>query len=104
MRRNIQVEIMRLLMEIDHDPYLTEIAKKLGVPSSHVYYHVKQLVEKGILLKREEEGMIVYQPQPFFGPKNLAIVEMALKGMATKTGNSEKVLSNCLKLYWELLK
>lgn len=105
MKRNLQVEIMRLLMITEtEEMYLMEIANKLHAQSSHIYYHVNQMVRKGILVREEEGGRVYYRPQPFFGPKNLAAVDLLLKGMATKTGNSLEVLANCLRLFFNLKK
>lgn len=82
--------------------YLHQMAKDLNILPSLIYYHLKQLVAKGVLIKKEEKETVYYQPQKFFGPKNLALVELALKGMATKTQNNMETLSHCFKLYFKL--
>ena len=48
------------------DVSIGQIAKKLGRPSSHIFYHIKKMSERGVVTREEIEGKVFYSPQPIF--------------------------------------
>lgn len=63
---DIKLEIMRILLNQDEDISIRGIARRLDLPSSHIFYHLKKMVEMGILTKDRIEDKIFYVPQKIF--------------------------------------
>ena len=63
---DIKLEIMRILLTQDEDISVRGIARRLDLPSSHIFYHLKKMVEMGILKKNQIEDKIFYTPQKIF--------------------------------------
>ena len=63
---DLKLEIMRILLNQDEDISVRGIARRLDLPSSHIFYHLKKMVEMGILKKNKVEDKIFYTPQKIF--------------------------------------
>ena len=63
---DIKLEIMRILLNQDEDISVRGIARRLDLSSGHIFYHLKKMVEMGILKKNKEENRIYYKPQKIF--------------------------------------
>lgn len=63
---DIKLEIMRILLNQDEDISIRGIARRLDLPSSHIFYHLKKMVEMGILTKNRVEDKMFYTPQKIF--------------------------------------
>jgi len=69
---------LRFLLSTPNHVSVRDIARQLKMPSGHVFYHLKRMVETGILVRRnwtEEHGNTIseyveYEPQPVFSEKN----------------------------------
>ncbi|GAG43812.1 unnamed protein product, partial [marine sediment metagenome] len=48
---DIRLEIMRILLNQDEDISVRGIARRLELPSGHIFYHLKKMVEMGLLEK-----------------------------------------------------
>lgn len=82
-RRDIQLEILRRLLETD-SLSVRQLARDLHIPSSNALYHLKRLVKMGVLMKRtwtDEAGDVVsqfveYAPQPIFSMENALVMDI----------------------------
>lgn len=101
MKRDLKVEIMELLLTAKEDMWLSEMSRKLKRPSSLIYYHLKTLVEKGILIRVIDERMVKYYPNVFFEEDNIKEVRKLLKHLY-EAGVSQETIANCLKMYLDL--
>ena len=63
---DVRLEIMRILLNQDEDISVRGIARRLDLPSGHIFYHLKKMVEMGILKKDRIEDKIFYTPQKMF--------------------------------------
>ena len=63
---DIKLEIMRILLNQDEDISVRGIARQLDLPSSHIYYHLKKMVEMGLLEKQVLDDKMYYTPQKIF--------------------------------------
>lgn len=65
-KKDTQLEIMMLLLNEGSDFSIRAIGKRLGMSSSLVFYHIKKLAKKGVLVKEEKNGDAYYVPQEIF--------------------------------------
>jgi len=63
---DIKLEIMRILLNQNEDISVRGIARRLDLPSSHIFYHLKKMVEMGILTKNKVGDKMFYTPQKIF--------------------------------------
>ena len=81
MAQDLRLEIMRLLLNSGEDVSVREIARRIGRPVGHVFYHLKRLYELGILNRNEVDGRVYYAPQELFTEKIDETLEM-LSGLS----------------------
>jgi len=96
---NIKLKILRMLLDSDEDVSVREIARRVDLPSSHVFYHLKALAQMGVLVREQVGDRVYYTPQPMFTDspnETLAIIHGLLDKI--KEPNDEK-LANCLFLF-----
>lgn len=99
MKRNLRLEILRLLLKTDHHMYLSEFARLLSVPSSHVLYHLRKMVEEGILIRVEKNGEIRYRAEALFHKDNRRRLEKFVEKFTGEMENpSIYGLINCLEM------
>jgi len=109
---DLEVEILKLLLKPPHgtDISIRQIAKKLHRPSSHIFYYLKRMTEKGILTKEESGGRGYYKPQAMFGREVEATQNMLLRicASARVCDNVESLdlvdekLANCIVMFLKL--
>ncbi len=102
-KMDVGLRIMRLLLNEGGDRPMREIARRLKLPSSTVYYHQMRLVKLGILVREEVvRGHIrwaYYTPQPMFTEDMDGTLEL-LNRLAEKVddANDDKLV-NCLAMF-----
>ena len=69
MAQDLQLEIMRLLLNSDDDISVREIARRIDRPIGHVFYHLKRLNKLGILTRNQVDDRVFYEPQELFTEK-----------------------------------
>ena len=104
MKYNLEVEILKILLAPPHgeDVSIRQIAKKLGRPSSHIFYYLKKMHQQGILTKEEVGDKGFYKPQPIFGreiKQTLYCLRMLAGDIREPTG--EKV-ANCIRVFLQM--
>ena len=98
-RRNIRIEIMKLLLNTEEDLSVREIARRLDLTSGHVFYHLKRLYEMGILTKEEIENKVYYAPQPIFTENIDDIMNSLLKLSDLIKDSDEIKIANCVTMF-----
>ena len=96
---DIRLQIMRLLLDTGEDLSVREIARRLEISSGHVFYHLKKLVEMGVLTKEKVEDRIYYTPQALFTEKIDEVLETLLKLSKLIDDPNETKISNCILLF-----
>lgn len=106
----IQLGIVRILVETPDHVSVREMGRRLRVPSSQVWYHLQRLVEMGVLVKRswtEETGDIIrewseYEPQPIFSDPG-ALGEVLRLGDRVRDATPLRI-ANCVAFLVKLSK
>ena len=96
---DIQLQIMRLLLDTGEDLSVREIARRLDRPSGHVFYHLKRLNEMGILRREEIEGKVYYTPQDIFTEKIDDVLETLLNLSDLIDDSNEAKIANCITMF-----
>ena len=65
------LRIIRALITLNKPSRLSEIAKQSKMSKERIHKHLNSLINRGILLKHESEGMKLYYPQLIFKEKNI---------------------------------
>ncbi len=96
---DIKLEIMRILLNQDEDVSVRGIARRLDLPSSHIFYHLKKMVEMGILKKNEIDNNIFYTPQKIF-TSDIINTTNKINKISTSIDESDHVkLANCITMF-----
>jgi len=90
---------MRLLLDTGEDLSIREIARRLDISSGHVHYHLRKLVEMGVLIKEEIEDRIYYTPQAIFTEKIDTVLESLMELSDLIDDPNEIKISNCVMLF-----
>jgi DNA-binding transcriptional ArsR family regulator len=98
-RRDIKIEIMKLLLDTGEDLSVREIARRLDLTAGHVFYHLKRLYEMGILTKEEIEDRVYYTPQPIFTENIDDILNNLLKLSHLIKNPDELKIANCVTMF-----
>ena len=98
-RRNIRIEIMRLLLDTGEDLSVREIARRLDLTAGHVFYHLKRLYEMGILIREEIEDRVYYTPQPIFTENIDDVMNSLLKLSDLIKDSDELKIANCVTMF-----
>ncbi len=96
---NIRLQIMRLLLDTGEDLSIREIARRLDISSGHVHYHLRKLVEMGVLIKEEIEDRVYYTPQAIFTEKIDTVLESLMELSELIDDPNEIKISNCVMLF-----
>ena len=105
MNNNIQLKILRLLLEEGEDISLREVARRLGISSSLTHYHMQKMAGMGILIHRVTgRQMGYYEPQHIF-TEYVEVSRAVLTELAKRVEdcNGEK-LGNCISFFLKALK
>ena len=96
---DIRLEIMRILLNQDEDIHVRGIARKLDLPSGHIFYHLKKMVEMGLLEKQLINDKMFYTPQKIFTEE----VNDTMNKLSEISENIDeldyKKLSNCITMF-----
>lgn len=102
MPNDLEVDILKTLLKHREDISIRQLAKKLGRPSSHVFYYLKKMAQNGILTKEESGTRGYYKPQPIFGRD----VETTIKMLSNIANNideaTDEKLANCIAIFIKL--
>ena len=90
---------MRLLLDTGEDLSIREIARRLDISSGHVHYHLRKLVEMGVLIKEEIEDRVYYTPQAIFTEKIDTVLESLMELSELIDDPNEIKISNCVMLF-----
>ena len=96
---DIRLEIMRILLNQDEDISIRGIARRLDLPSSHIFYHLKKMVEMGILTKDRVEDRMFYTPQSIFTGDIEDIINKISEISKNIDESDPTKLSNCLAMF-----
>ena len=96
---DIRLQIMRLLLDTGEDLSVREIARRLDISSGHVHYHLRKLVEMGVLIKEEIEDRVYYTPQAIFTEKLDTVLEALMELSELIDDPNEIKISNCVMLF-----
>jgi len=96
---DIKLQIMLLLLNTGEDLSVREISRRLDISSGHVHYHLKKLVEMGVLIKEEIEDRVYYTPQAIFTEEIDSVLETLLKLSELIDDPNEIKISNCVMLF-----
>ena len=96
---DIKLEIMRILLNQDEDISVRGIARRLDLPSGHIFYHLKKMVEMGLLEKQEVNDKMYYTPQKIFTDE----IGDTMNKLSEISGNIDELdyvkLSNCIAMF-----
>lgn len=96
---DLKLEIMRILLNQDEDISVRGIARRLDLPSSHIFYHLKKMVEMGILTKDRIEDKMFYTPQKMF----TSDIEDTIERISAISVNIDEAdptkLANCITMF-----
>lgn len=96
---DLKLEIMRILLNQDEDISVRGIARRLDLPSSHIFYHLKKMVEMGILTKNRVEDKMFYTPQKIF-TGDITEITTRIAEISVNIDESDPVkLANCLMMF-----
>lgn len=96
---DLKLEIMRILLNQDEDISVRGIARRLDLPSSHIFYHLKKMVEMGILTKNQVEDKMFYTPQTIF-TSDIEKTTERISAISVNIDEADPVkLSNCLSMF-----
>jgi len=96
---DIKLQIMQLLLDTGEDLSIREISRRLDISSGHVHYHLKKLVERGVLIREEIEDRVYYTPQAIFTEEIDSVLETLLKLSELIDDPNEVKISNCIMLF-----
>lgn len=96
---DIKLEIMRILLNQDEDIPVRGIARRLGLPSSLIFYHLKKMVEMGILTKNKTNGYMFYAPQKIFTSEIKDTINK-ISEISVNIDESDHIkLANCIAMF-----
>lgn len=94
---DVQLEILRLLLEEGEDIPLREVARRLRISSSLTHYHMQKMAKMGVLVHRvtgKQTGY--YEPQRIF-TEDVEGAKVLLQNLLDKVeGCTEEKLGNCI--------
>ena len=96
---DIQLQIMKLMLNTGEDLSVREIARRLGRPSGHVFYHLKRLYERGVLTRDQMEGRVYYTPQALFTEEIEDSLDTIMELSSLITEPNDKKISNCITMF-----
>ena len=96
---DIKLEIMRILLNQDEDTPVRGIARRLDLPSSLIFYHLKKMVEMGILKKNKIEDRIYYTPQKIFTSEITETTNKIAEISANIDESDPTKLANCITMF-----
>ena len=98
-----KLKIIKCLIKEDSPLILNHIAKKCKLDIQLVEYHIKKLIEEGIIISEIEEGKKYYfLCSPFYDKNNMnalyslltPYVEATVKNLSEDTGTTEEQVLN----------
>lgn len=97
---NVQLEILRLLLEEGEDIPLREVARRLGISSSLTHYHMQKMAKMGVLIHHiTGRQMGYYEPQRIF-TEDVEGAKVLLRNLLDKIeGCTEEKLGNCISFF-----
>ena len=96
---DIRLAVMRILLNQDEDISMRGIARQLDLPSSHIHYHLKKMVEMGILKRETVEGRVYYTPQKIFTEEIDNVLDTLLELSDLIDNSNETKLGNCIMMF-----
>ncbi|GAG64777.1 unnamed protein product, partial [marine sediment metagenome] len=90
-----------LLLNTGEDLSVREIARRLGRPSGHVFYHLKRLYEMGVLIREENEDRVYYTPQAIFTDEIDNVLDTLMELSELINEPNEKKIANCVTMFLE---
>lgn len=98
-KQDLKLQIMRLLLDTGEDLSVREIARRLGRPSGHIFYHLKRLHEMGILKRETVEDRVYYTPQKIFTEEIDNVLDTLLELSDLIDELDYVKLSNCIAMF-----
>ena len=95
----IRLQIMMLLLNTGEDLSVREISRRLDRPPGHVFYHLKKLHEKGILIKEKVEDRVYYTPQAIFTEEIDDVLETLMELSDLIDDPNEAKIANCVTMF-----
>ena len=92
---DVRLEVLRFLLG-NEEVSIREMARRLRLPSSQVFYHVKKLTELGVLVRTVEGERVWYEPQPIFLEEREKVVETLRELSALVRDADDEKTANCL--------
>ena len=96
---DIRLAIMRILLNQDEDISVRGISRRLDLPSSHIFYHLKKMVEMGILTKEKREDKMFYTPQKIFTSEIKDTINKITELSANIEEPDHIKLANCMAMF-----
>jgi len=96
---DIKLEIMRILLNQDEDISVRGIARRLDLPSGHIFYHLKKMVEMGLLEKHEINDKMFYTPQKIFTDEITDTMNKISEISRNIDESDYTKLSNCITMF-----
>ena len=87
------------MLNTGEDLSVREIARRLGRPSGHVFYHLKRLYKRGVLTREQIEDKVYYTPQAIFTEEIDESLEALMELSKLITEPDEKKIANCLSMF-----
>ena len=95
-----QINILRLLLEEGEDTSVREIARRLKISGALSHYHLRKMVEMGVLIHHATSSRAgYYELQPIF-TENLRSTSFLLSLVAERVnGCTPDKLGNCVSFF-----
>ena len=75
------------------------IARRLDLPSGHIFYHLKKMVEMGILKRNQVDDKIFYTPQKMF-TSSIEDTTDKITEISLNIDESDPIkLANCIAMF-----
>lgn len=99
LNKDLQIDILRLFLEPGEDFSVRGMARRLNISSSLAHYHLRKMVDDGILIPFDEGPRTgYYEPQDIFTEDVEATLEV-LKVLRDKIEDySDEKLGNCIRI------
>jgi DNA-binding transcriptional ArsR family regulator len=108
----IILQILSFLKKTDKPVLSHHIAKSIKVRPQHVLYHLRNLIQKGIILSQKEFGHTYYYLQPMFYVEDAEttlmqlllpwVTEFSKQTVIPEGSDEEQVRLENLKMYFQL--
>lgn len=98
-----QLKILKLLLEEGEDTSVREVARRLNISSALAHYHMRKLVEMGVLIHRATSPRAgYYELQPIFTENRLATTFLLSRVSEKVKGWTPDNLGCCVSFFLAL--